>query len=194
MVKGSLYFTLSVMQGDELKLIQQVQNWDLDSFTPLYEAYFQKIYSFLLIKANWNVHFAEDATSMTFMKAFENIWNFATGKEWSSFSAWLYNIAYHSLIDILKRREADRIDDENSILENSDYVDYFQKHVQAEQILSYLEELWNDKKDLFILRIWNNLSYDEISGIIWKRSSTCRKDFSKLIKKVANHFKYRIDD
>jgi cell fate regulator YaaT (PSP1 superfamily) len=30
--------------------------------------------------------------------------------------------------------------------------------------------------------------------VIWKRSSTCRKDFSKLVKKVANHFKYRIQD
>ena len=154
------------MPKDEIDLIQQVQNGNLDSFTPLYESYFQRIYSFLLMKANWNVHFAEDATSMTFMKAFENIWNFSTEKEWSSFTAWIYNIAYHSLLDILKRKEADRIDEENPISQDSDYVDYFQKHVQTEQILAYLEQLWTDKKDLFILRIWNNLSYDEIAEII----------------------------
>ena len=182
------------MPKDEIDLIQEVQNGNLDSFTPLYDAYFQRIYSFLLIKANGNVTYAEDATSITFMKAFENIWNFSTEKEWSSFTARLYNIAYHSLLDIIKRREADRIEEDNSISENSDYVDYFQKHVQTEQILAYLEELWTEKKDLFVLRIWNNLSYDEIAEIMWKRSSTCRKDFSKLVKKVANHFKYRIDD
>lgn len=182
------------MHKDEIALIQEVQNGNLDSFTSLYNTYFQRIYSFLLMKANWNVHFAEDATSMTFMKAFENIWSFSTEKEWSSFVTRLYNIAYHSLIDILKRKEADRIDEENSISQDPDYVDYFQKHVQTEQILAYLEQLWSDKKDLFILRIWNNLSYDEIAEIMWKRSSTCRKDFSKLIKKVADHFKYRIDD
>ena len=190
----TLHRITKVMLKDEVDLIQQVQKWDLDSFTPLYNAYFQRIYSFLLIKANWNVAFAEDATSMTFMKAFENIWNFSTEKEWSSFAAWLYNIAYHSLIDILKRKEADRIDEESPISEDSDYVDYFQKHVQTEQILAYLEQLWSDKKDLFVLRIWNNLSYDEIADILGKRNSTCRKDFSKLIKKVADHFKYRIDD
>ena len=190
----TLHRITKVMLKDEVDLIQQVQKWDLDSFTPLYNAYFQRIYSFLLIKANWNVAFAEDATSMTFMKAFENIWNFSTEKEWSSFAAWLYNIAYHSLIDILKRKEADRIDEESPISEDSDYVDYFQKHVQTEQILAYLEQLWSDKKDLFVLRIWNNLSYDEIADILGKRNSTCRKDFSKLIKKVADHFKYRIND
>ena len=182
------------MLKDEIVLIQKVQQGDLDSFTPLYESYFQKIYSFLLVKANWNVQFAEDATSATFMKAFENIERFSTEKEGSSFAAWLYNIAYHSLIDILKRKEMDSIEEENAVSSDSNYVEYFQNHVQAEQILAYLEQLWSDKKDLFVLRIWNDLSYDEIAEIMWKRSSTCRKDFSKLIKKVADHFKYRIDD
>ena len=182
------------MSKDEIDLILQVQQWELDSFTPLYEKYFQKIYSFALIKAEWNIQVAEDATATTFMKAFENINKFSVEKEGSSFAARIYNIAYHSLLDILKRKESDHIEDENNISDNSDYVDYFQKHVQTEQILKYLEELWKDKKDLFILRIRDNLSYDEIAEVLWKRSSTCRKDFSKLVKKVANHFKYWIED
>ena len=182
------------MPKDEIDLILQLQQWNLDSFTPLYEKYFQKIYSFALIKADWNIQIAEDATATTFMKAFENINKFSVEKEGSSFTAWLYNIAYHSLLDIIKRKESDSIDDENNIPDYSDYVDYFNKHVQTEQILAYLEELWKDKKDLFVLRIRDNLSYDEIAQVMWKRSSTCRKDFSKLVKKVANHFKYWIDD
>ena len=182
------------MQKDEIDLILRVQQWDLDSFTPLYEKYFQKIYSYALIKSDWNIQIAEDATATTFMKAFENINKFSAEKEGSSFTAWIYNIAYHSLIDILRRKESDSIDNENNISDNSDYIEYLQKHVQTEQILAYLEELWSDKKDLFILRIRDNLSYDEIAEVLWKRSSTCRKDFSKLLKKVANHFKYRIED
>ena len=182
------------MQKEEIDLILQVQQWDLDSFTPLYEKYFQKIYSFSLMKAEWNIQIAEDATATTFMKAFENINKFSAEKEGSSFAAWIYNIAYHSLLDILKRKESERIDDENNISDDLNYIDYFQKHVQTEQILAYLQELWKDKKDLFVLRIRDNLSYDEIAQVMWKRSSTCRKDFSKLVKKIANHFKYWIDD
>ena len=182
------------MQKDEIDLILQLQQWDLDSFTPLYEKYFQKIYSFALMKADGNIQIAEDATSTTFMKAFENISKFVADREGSSFSAWIYNIAYHSLLDILKRKESDSIDDESNISEDIDYVDYFQKHVQTEQILAYLWELWKDKKDLFVLRIRDNLSYDEIAEVLGRRSSTCRKDFSKLVKKIANHFKYWIED
>lgn len=182
------------MQKEELDLIKQVQQWDLDSFTPLYESYFKRVYSFLLLKADWNVSLAEDATATTFIKVFENINKFSTEKEWSSFIARIYNIAYHSLIDLTRWKSYEQIDEENDISQAPSYIDYFQKHVQVEQILAYLEEMWSDKKDLFILRIRDNLSYDEIAKVMWKRSSTCRKDFSKLVKKVANHFKYWIED
>lgn len=182
------------MTKDELELILQVQQWDLDSFTPLYEKYFQRIYSFALMKSNGNIQVAEDATATTFIKAFENINKFSAEKDGNSFRARIYSIAYNSLLDIFKRKESEHINEETSISEDTDYVDYFQKHIQAEQILAYLEDLGTDKKDLFVLRIRNNLSYDEIATIIWKRSSTCRKDFSKLVKKIANHFKHWMED
>ena len=75
------------------------------------------------MKADGNIQIAEDATSTTFMKAFENINKFVADREGSSFSAWIYNIAYHSLLDILKRKESDSIDDEINISEDIDYVD-----------------------------------------------------------------------
>lgn len=181
------------MWTDEFNLIKNVQQWDFNSFTPLYEMYFQKIYSFLLIKANGNVQLAEDATSSTFIKAFENINKFSLENSGSSFVAWLFNIWYHSLIDLVREKNYDSLEENNFISENSDYVEYFQKHIQAEQILAYLEELWWDKKDLFVLRIWNNLSYDEIWTILWKHSWTCRKDFSRLVKKISSHFKHWIE-
>jgi DNA-directed RNA polymerase specialized sigma24 family protein len=75
------------------------------------------------------------------MKVFENINKFSVEKEGSSFVAWIYSIAYHSLLDVSKRKQYDQIKDENIISNDSDYVDYFQKHVQSEQILAYLENL-----------------------------------------------------
>lgn len=182
------------MWKEEFDLINEVQQGNLDSFTPLYEMYFQKIYSFLLIKANWNVQLAEDATASTFIKAFENIDRFSLEESESSFGAWLFSIWFHSLLDLSRRAEYEKLDENGTVSSNTDYVEYFQKHIQSEQILAYLDELGWDKKDLFILRIRNNLTYDEIGEILWKRGSTCRKDFSRLIKKIANHFKHWIDD
>ena len=115
------------MWTDEFNLIKNVQQWDFNSFTPLYEMYFQKIYSFLLIKANGNVQLAEDATSSTFIKAFENINKFSLENSESSFVAWLFNIWYHSLIDLVREKNCDSLEENNFISENSNYVEYFQK-------------------------------------------------------------------
>jgi DNA-directed RNA polymerase specialized sigma24 family protein len=93
------------------------------------------------MKADGNVQAAEDATATTFMKAFENINKFSVEKEGSSFTARIYNIAYHSLLDILKRKETESVKDENEISVDPNYLDYFQKHIQTEQILAYLENL-----------------------------------------------------
>jgi len=184
------------MIKNEITLVKEIQQGNYNAFTHIFETYYARIYTFLLIKSNWNKFDAEETTTTTFIKAFENIKNFSTNNDKSSFTARLYKIAYHSFLDMKKCKKnpcENSVNDECDTI-SQDYISYFQKHIQAEQILTYLEEIWSDKKDLFILRIWNNLKYEEIAQILWKRSSTCRKDFSKLIKKIANHFKYRIDD
>jgi RNA polymerase sigma factor (sigma-70 family) len=160
----------------------------------LYEKYFKKVFTYILLKANWNTSIAEDITATTFMKAFENINKFSIDKNNWSFVARLYSIAYHAFLDARKYDSNEYITDKDSFSSNIDYTEYFQTNIQTEQILKYLEDLWSYKKDLFILRIRENLSYDEIANILWKRSSTCRKDFSKLIKKLTVHFKHFIDD
>lgn len=182
------------MDIEEKLLIQKIQQWDYDSFTQLYESYFKKIYSFCLIKSNGNISMAEDITSETFIKALENINKFDTERENSSFSARLYKIAYRKLIDAIKIQKSDSIQNEDITSLNSDYLDYIQNNVQVEQILAYLLELWPDKKDLFTLRVRDNLSYNEIWQILWKNSASCRKEFSRLVKTIANKFKYWLDD
>lgn len=182
------------MIKNEINLIKEIQQGNYDSFTSIYETYFSKIYTFLLIKSNWNKYDAEEATAIAFMKAFENIKKFSVDKEGSSFVARLYKIAHNSFLDIKKNNKFNNAKVEDTTNISQDYTRYFQKHIQAEQILSYLEEMWWNKKDLFVLRIWNNLTYEEIAEILWKRSSTCRKEFSKLVKKISNHFKYRLDE
>lgn len=182
------------MTSDEITLIKEIQKGEYESFTYLYEKYFKKVFTYILLKANWNTSIAEDITATTFMKAFENINKFSIDKNNSSFIARLYNIAYHAFLDEKKYDSNEYITSKDSLSSNIDYTEYFQTNIQTEQILKYLEELWSNKKDLFILRIRENLSYDEIANILWKRSSTCRKDFSKLIKKLAVHFKHFIDD
>ena len=61
------------MNNQEITLIKEIQNWNIELFSDLYEKYFKKVYTYALLKNNWNTYIAKDITTTTFLKAFENI-------------------------------------------------------------------------------------------------------------------------
>ena len=71
-----------------------------------------------------------------------------------------------------------------------DYVDLFQKKEQTQKILKYVESLGSEKKDIFLFRIWEEMSYDEIATIVGKTPDSCRQGFSRTLKKVLEHFSH----
>ena len=166
------------MPKDEIDLIQQVQNGNLDSFTPLYETYFQRIYSFLLMKANWNVHFAEDATSMTFMKAFENIWNSSNKQIFKNVEKDLKNL-WVSLKNywewVIKMEDSD---------ENMWIVQVFYPFIINWKTVRYPE--WNSQ-------IWMYVSYDlnlqKVVSVVWIDIATYDvSNYPSLEKKVIEYW------
>jgi len=177
------------MVNDDYILIEEIQKWDFDLFIKLFNKYFKKIYSYLLLKSDGNTYVAEDVTATTFTKSFENINKFSTNKNNSPFIVRLYSIAYHTFSDIQKYRDTNDNKEDGPTQNNMEYTKYFQSHNQTKSILDYLDQFWTYKKDLYILKVFNNFSYDEISQIIWKRSSKCEKDFLKLNKQLEEHLK-----
>ena len=176
------------MNQDDNKLVQQVKEWQFDSFVTLYDRYFQRVYSLLLLQSNGQDSLTRDIVKDVFIVAFEQIQTFNPDKYYS-FETWLYKIAYNSMNDVLRNRNKD-----DSELEKSVFSNFFEKHEELEQIISHIDSLWLEKKMLFVLRFWYNLSYDEISVILWKRSSLCKKEYGKLIKLTTSHFKHWITD
>jgi DNA-directed RNA polymerase specialized sigma24 family protein len=65
------------MIKDDCMLVQQVQQGKYASFETLYQKYFQRIYSFVMVKSGGNVPLSQDVTSETFLKAFERIAQFS---------------------------------------------------------------------------------------------------------------------
>lgn len=177
------------MAIDDNNIIEEIQKWDFDLFMKLFNKYFKKIYSYLLLKSNGNTYVAEDITATTFTKSFESINKFSTNKNNTPFIIWLYKIAYRTFTDTQKYRDTNDNKEEDSTQNNIEYTKYFQSHNQTKSILDYLDQLWTYKKDLYILKVFNNFSYNEISQITWKRNFICKKDFLKLNKKLEKHFK-----
>jgi RNA polymerase sigma-70 factor (ECF subfamily) len=177
------------MIKDDCTIVKDIQEGKYASFEILYHKYFPKMYSFIMIKSGGNVALTQDVTSETFLKAFEHIGDFVC-KEGGSFSARLYRIAYTTFIDHIKQKTPDvSLDEKKDVKEQADMIDLYQKKSQTESIIQFLETLGTEKKDLFLLRIWEEMNYEEIAEIMGKSAESCRQEFSRTMKKVQEKFK-----
>jgi RNA polymerase sigma factor (sigma-70 family) len=56
------------------------------------------------------------------------------------------------------------------------------------EILKYLEELRPIEKEIFILRIWDDMSYKHIAKVCGEKEDNCKKIFSRILKKIQANF------
>lgn len=152
----------------------------IDNFGEIYDAYIGKIYSFIYFKIQHR-ETAEDLTSKTFIKAFENLESFNSKK--GSFATWLYSIARNNVIDFYrtKKNESD-INDIWDLPSSDDVERDAEARQKLEKIEKYLKQLKSDQRELIILRIWNDFSYKEISEITGKSEASCKMMFSRSIR------------
>lgn len=172
----------------ESALIQQIQSWEHDAFLPLYEKYFDKIYKYIYYKIG-STTTTEDIVSETFLKALEKIQSFDTNKK-TQFSSWLYRIAHNLMIDYFRKNNnetqyqwLEEIQDTNhNVLESID-----RQHA-LDKVLQFLDTLGKDKKQIFIMRIWHNMSYQEIAETLQKTPGSCKTTFARVLKTVHQEF------
>lgn len=167
----------------DIEVIQKCKVWDMDYFWILYDKYIDKIYKYIYLKTS-SKETAEDITSEVFLKALDKIKNFKI-YDWCSVQAWFYKIASNKVIDFYKKNKTtEEIWDylELSIFEN--YNEKIDNKDKLSEVISFLKTLKKEQRDVFMLRIWDDLSYKEISEITWKNVDNCKKIVSRIIKKI----------
>ncbi len=170
---------MSTSDSDLALLCQQGQ---LDNFDALYTRHLKGIYAFIFYRT-MERYTAEDLTSQTFLKAFENIGSFNPKK--GAFSTWLYRIARNTVFDhfrtLHKHEDIENVwdlpSDDNPFLKASDSLDY-------EQIHQALKHLSKEKRDLVLMRLWDGLSYKEIADLSGKSEASLKMMFSRTISEV----------
>lgn len=172
------------MDHNEQNLIAICQRGDKEAFGILYDKYVKKIYNFIYYKT-YHKETAEDITSIVFTKALENIKNFDIEKGF--FSAWLYKIARNSLIDHYRKyRNESNIDDILDLSSPHDLKKEVERSLGLGKIEAYLKNLSSIQRDIIRLRIWEDMSYKEISQILDKTEDSCKMAFSRAIKKLRD--------
>lgn len=160
-------------------VIEQVQAGDKQAYTHIIRRYQQQIflYCYYLLK---NREEAEDAAQEIFIRGLEHIHHFVPT---ASFSAWLYKIAQNHCTDLLKR---------NARTFKS-FIQY-KLNLKQQPIYEYtnlihelLDQLSLKDRQILLLRSLEDYNYEEIATIMGLKSSTIRKRYERLRKKLINY-------
>ncbi len=151
----------------------------------MYDKYVDKIYNFVYYRTH-HKETAEDLTSLIFIKALENISNYKKG---TNFNAWIYRIARNTIIDHYRtKREFKDIDDIWDLASSDDLSSKIDNKETLKKIEKYLNTLKSLQRDVIIMRIWDNLSFKEISKILNKSEGSLKMMLSRSRKELKENY------
>ncbi len=127
------------MSFNEKQLIEQLQSGQSESFSYLYDRYFQVIYNHIYYKT-LNQTLTEDIVSDTFFKAFDKIHQFVYTTE-NSFRSWLYTIASNTLLDTYKKGTINQLDETFDYESSENITNESNNRYISDQILKELDQL-----------------------------------------------------
>lgn len=168
------------MDATELAAIEACQAGKLDQFDSLYLKHVDAVYRFLH-RRTYVREVAEDLTSTTFLKAMESIGSYDPAR--GPLIAWLYRIARNTLIDHARSPASKTVtlNDSFEIAGDDDAELRTVRSVDKQRVLAALQKLTPVQRDIVTLRLWEGLSYQEISSVIGKSEGNCKVIFSRAV-------------
>lgn len=152
---------------DEECLVRQAQQGDVEAFARLYEAYFDRIYRYVVIRIR-NEMEAEDITQQVFIKVLKSIPGYKC--KGIPFSAWLYRIAHNQVIDFVRKKGKKVIVPIDGLpIASADDPEYIvEERISVEQLKVATKKLTPAQQEVISLRFAAELSIAEVAKIMGK--------------------------
>ena len=169
---------MNTVFSDE-QLMQDCLTGNGDSFGQIYDRYVHKIYDFLFFRTS-DQSLSEDLCSQTFLKAYEKRSQFKVAK--GKVSTWIYQIARHTLIDHLRTHHPSAdLDEHLDLPAPDDLTTAVHRQLESERVQAALRHLKPRSREIIILRLWQDKSYDEIAQILDLSAANCKVIFSRAL-------------
>lgn len=172
-------------QLNEISLVAQVVVFkNTKAFDQLVQKYQSPIRRFFLHLTCGDSELSNDLAQDTFIKAYTHLASF---RNLSSFSTWLYRIAYHIFYDYIRTRKetADLEANEIDAINCSEQVNIGQQ-MDVYQSLKTLKEMERICITLFYME---DVSIDKIAGITGLPTGTVKSHLSRGKEKLATYLK-----
>jgi RNA polymerase sigma-70 factor, ECF subfamily len=173
---------------DEANWIVQSQHGDANAFTHLVELYQVKVFN-MCYRMMGDPAEAEDAAQETFLRAYRSIRKYDPGKK---FSSWLFSIATHHCIDLIRQRHLTVLPVDGLI--DQEIPDKTQgpeatvcQYEEQRLVRALLSPLGATDRAAVIFYYWYDYSYEEIArelglsiSAVKSRLHRARRDMAKL--------------
>jgi len=161
------------------KLIKEAQTGNQQSFTKVYDIFFDRIYRYIFFRTKQSEE-AEDLTSLVFLKVWQNLGKYKVRKN-TKFSTWLFQIARFTLIDYYRKQKSE-LDIEEVVVASPQKIEL---NVEFERVKETLLELREEYQTVINLKYFDGLNHQEIAKIMGKTNVGVRVLLHRAINKLS---------
>lgn len=184
-------------QINEKIIYLKLRQKDKEAFIKAYDNYIDDIYRFIYFKVGKKED-AEDITSLVFLKSWDYIQNNKL-EDYKTLKAFFYKVARNAVIDHYRKNSGqenislDREDGSIDVVDDkSDLEKTFDLKMDYDQLMSAMNELKGEYREVLMLKYINELSIKEIADILEKDNGNVRvlifRAIGALKKIVSNTY------
>ena len=165
------------------------------SFNIIVDRYASSVY-FFIFRLTGSKEDSEDIAQETFIKAWQKLSKFDTNK---NFKTWLFSIAKNTAIDKSRKKKSinfsslnidEDFDFESSLPDTEPLQDeIFTKKESEENLKEALDKLSDNQRLLIYLHINEELTFEEIAGVLDKPMNTVKSQYGRALSKLKELLK-----
>jgi RNA polymerase sigma-70 factor (ECF subfamily) len=189
-------------KASDEELMRRAQNGDRQAFSIIYERYSSAVLSYLY-RMLGNVEDVESIGQEVFLRAFRFA---ATYRYPEKLSTWLFTITRNLAINNARRRKRSPVRNVTELnLEGVEVTgdpyqvatqatDNVEKQEEIARILTALEDLPTDQKEVIVLGVFQDLSYAQMEEITGTKAVTLRSRMFHGLRKLAKMIGAEMDE
>jgi RNA polymerase sigma-70 factor (ECF subfamily) len=169
----------------DLELVEKVKSGDRRSFSELVKRHQRSVLR-LSLRFVKDMDSAEDVTQEAFIKAYEKLNSFE-GR--ASFKSWLFQIAVNTARNKLREWKRDTVDIADVHLAVDAEAETSLVHIAVADLLhKEVEKLPFKQKTALVLRVYEDLSFNEIADIMECPYDTAKANYRHALLKLRETF------
>ncbi|MCB1050782.1 MAG: sigma-70 family RNA polymerase sigma factor [Acidobacteria bacterium] len=179
----------------DVELVQLAQEGKSEAFDALVKRYQNKVTQLVYRYVHDN-DTALDLVQDIFFKIFRNLGRF---KGECAFSTWMYRIAVNDCIDHTRRlkvRQETSLDqlaevgfDAQDTRKEADVWASVQERIDSAMVRQALESLPNDQRSVLVLKVFEEMTFEQIASILGEPISTIKSRLYKALELLGRQFR-----